>query len=97
MTEKHLQVLLQVMVYDCIIGGDIFARQTKLTRVEEYTYRPQLLMSVYIKMKAFELTRTISEIFSVVEFESEGGGKYVSPTMLNDIEVPNAARQVQVR
>ena len=25
-TEKHLQVLLQVMVYDCIISGDIFAR-----------------------------------------------------------------------
>ena len=54
-------------------------------------------MSVYIKMKVFELTQTINEVFPVVEFESEGGGKYASPTMLNDIEVPNAARQVQVR
>ena len=48
-------------------------------------------------MKVFELTRTINEVFSVVEFESEGGEKYASPTMLNDIEVPNAPRQVQVK
>ena len=46
-------------------------------------------------MKAFELTQTINEVFPVVEFESEGGGNYASPTVLNDIEVPNAARQVQ--
>ena len=85
------------MVYDCTIGGDIFAQQPKLTRVEEYAYRPQRLISVYIKIKAFELTRTINEVFPVVEFESEGGGKYASTTMLNDIEVPNDARQVQVR
>ena len=75
MTEKHLQVLLQVMIYDCAITGDNFARQPKLTNVEEYAYRPQLLMSVNIKLKAFELTRTINEVFPVVVFESEGGGK----------------------
>ena len=46
--EKHLQVLLQVMVYDCTISGDMRARQPKLTEVEEYLYRPQLLMGVYI-------------------------------------------------
>ena len=54
-------------------------------------------MSVNIKLKAFEITRTINEVFPVVEFESEGEGKYASPTVLNDIEVPNAARQVQAR
>ena len=97
MTEKHLQVLLQVMVNDCTIGVDFFARQPKLTKVEEYAHRPQLLMSVYIKIKAFELTRPINELFPVVEFESEGGEKYASPNVLNDIEVPNAARQIQVR
>ena len=85
------------MVYDCTISGDIFARQPKLTTVEEYVYRLQLLMSVDIKLKAFKLTRTINEVFSVVELESEGGGKYASPTVLNDIEAPNAARQVQAR
>ena len=63
MTEKHLQVLLQVMVYDCTISGDIRARQPKLTKVEECAYRLQLLMSVYIKMKAFELTQTINKYF----------------------------------
>ena len=59
------------MVYDCTISRDTLARQPKLTKVEEYTYRPQLLMSVYINMKAFELTRTINEVFPVVEFQSE--------------------------
>ena len=54
-------------------------------------------MSVYIKMKVFKLTRTINEVFPVVEFESEWGGKYASLTTLNDIKVPNTARQVQVR
>ena len=49
--------------------------QSKLTKVEKYTYRPQLLMSVYIKMKAFELTRTINEVFPVVEFEFEREGE----------------------
>ena len=53
-----------------------------------------LLMSAYIKMKAFELSRTINDVFPVVKFESEGGKKYASPTTLNDIEVPNATRQV---
>ena len=53
-------------------------------------------MSVYIKMKAVELTRTINEILPVVKFESEGGSKNASPTSLNDIEVLNATRQVQV-
>ena len=53
-------------------------------------------LSFYIKMKAFELTRKINEIFPVVEFESEGGGKYASLTSLNDIKVLNAARHVQV-
>ena len=85
------------MVYDCAISVDIRARQPKLTKVEEYAYRLLLLMSVYIKMKAFELTRTINEVFQVVEFEPKGGEKYASHTMLNDIEVPNAARQVQVK
>ena len=75
MTKKHPQVLLQVMVYDCTIGGDNFLSQPKVTKVEEYAYRPQLLMSVYIKIKTFELTRTINEVFPVVEFESKGGGK----------------------
>ena len=96
LTEKHMQVLLQVLVYDCTISGDIRARLPQLIKVEEYAYRPQLLMSVFVKMKVFELTRTINEVFPVVEFESEGGGKYATPTMLNHIEVPNAARQVQV-
>ena len=54
-------------------------------------------MTVHIKMKAFELTRTINEVFPVEEFESEVEEKYARPTMLNDIEVPNAARPVQVR
>ena len=74
-TEKHLQELPHVMVYDCTITGDNCARQPKLTKVKEYAYTPQLLMSVYIKMKAFKLTQTINEVFSVVEFESERGGK----------------------
>ena len=47
------------MIYDCTIGGDIFARLSKLARVEEYGYSPQLLMRVYTKIKAFKLTRTI--------------------------------------
>ena len=54
--ETYVQVLLQVMVYDCTISGDTLARQPKLTKVEKYAYRLQLLLSVYIKMKAFELT-----------------------------------------
>ena len=37
---EHLQVVLQVVVYDCTISGDIRARQLKLTKVEEYSYRP---------------------------------------------------------
>ena len=53
-------------------------------------------MSVCVKIKAFELIRTINEVFPVVKFESEGEGKYASITMLNDIEVPDAAWQVQV-
>ena len=65
--------------------------------MEEYAYRLQLLMSVNIKMKAFELTRKINKVFPVMEFESEGGVKYASNTMLNDVKVPNAAQQVQVR
>ena len=32
-----------------------------------------------------------------MEFESEGGKKCASLTVLNDIEEPNAARQVQTR
>ena len=32
MTEKHSQVLLQVLVYDCTISGDIQARQPKLIK-----------------------------------------------------------------
>ena len=59
MTEKHLQVLPQLIIYDCTISEDNFARQPKLTKVEEYAYKEQQLMSVYIKM----------------EFESEGGRK----------------------
>ena len=47
----------------------------KLKKVEEYAYRPELLMSVYVKIKAFELTRTINDVFVVVEFESEERGK----------------------
>ena len=85
------------MVYDCTISGDFFARQPKLTTVEEYVYRLQLLMSVDIKLKAFKLTRTINEVFLAVEFESERGEKYASPIVLNNIEVSNAARQVQAR
>ena len=49
-----MQFLLEVMVYDFTMSGDNFARQPKLTKVEEYAYRPQLLMSVCIKIKAFE-------------------------------------------
>ena len=63
------------MVYDCAISVDIRARQPKLTKVDDNAFRPQLLMTVHIKMKAFELTRTINEVFSVVEFVSEGGWK----------------------
>ena len=70
MTEKHLQVLLQVMVYDCTISGDIFARQPKLTKVEEYAFRPQLLISVYIKMYDFELvSRREKEVTSGVSLD----------------------------
>ena len=40
MTVKHMQVLLQVLAYDCTISGDIHA------------YYLQLLISVYVvKMK----------------------------------------------
>ena len=53
-------------------------------------------MSVYVKMKAIELTRTINEVFPAVEFELEGGRKYANITTLNDTKVINAARQVQV-
>ena len=60
MTVKHLQVLIQIMVYDCTISGDIRVRQPKLTKVEEYAYKLQLLLSVYIKIKVFELTLTIN-------------------------------------
>ena len=78
MTEKRMQINLQVPVYDCTISGDIRARHPQLTKVEEHTYRPQFLMSVCVKMKVFELTRIINEVFSVAEFESENGGKYAS-------------------
>ena len=54
-------------------------------------------MIFYVKMKAFELIQTNNEVFPVVEFESEGGVKYASLTTLNDIEVPDAAQQVQER
>ena len=54
-------------------------------------------MIVYVKMKVFELTRTINEVFAIVEFESEGGRKYASVTTLNDIEVLDTARQLQMK
>ena len=63
MTEKHLQVLLQVIVYDCTISGDIFARQPSLTKVNEYAYRTQLLMSVYIEMKASNIPERSTKYF----------------------------------
>ena len=90
-----MQVFLRILVYACTISGDIRARHPHVTKMEEYAYRPQLLISAYVKIKAFELTRIINEVFPVVEFESEGGGKYPSITTLNDIDVPDAARQVQ--
>ena len=33
--SKNERALLQAMVYDCIISGDIHAPQPKLTKVEE--------------------------------------------------------------
>ena len=54
--EQRLQNLLQVPVYDSTISGNIRARHSQLTKVEKYAYIPQLLISVYIKMKVFELT-----------------------------------------
>ena len=53
-------------------------------------------MSVYVTMKAIKLTRIVNELFLAVEFESEDGRKYANTTTLNDIEVSEAARQVQV-
>ena len=47
-------------------------------------------------MKAFELTQTINDVFPVVEFESEVWYKYASITTLNDLEVRDAAKRVQV-
>ena len=81
MTEKHLQVLLQVMVYDCTISEDNFALQPKLIKMEENAYRPQLLMiCVYIKMKAFELTKRLTKYFRLWSLSRrEGKSVQVSP------------------
>ena len=38
--------------------------------VEEYVYGLKLLMSVYVKIKAFELTRTINEVFVHVKMKA---------------------------
>ena len=91
MAEKNMQVLLQVLVS----RGNIYACHLQTSKVEEYAYRPQLLTSVYVKMKSFKLTRMIKEVLSVMDFQSEGGRKYASITTQNDIEVPDAARQVK--
>ena len=73
------------------LSVETFLRDIHNSPTEEYAYRPQLLISVYIKIKAFELTQTINKVFPVVEFESKGGEKYASITTLDDIKVPNAA------
>ena len=75
-TEKRLQVLLQVMVYDCNHQWRYFCTAAKTYQSGRVCVKTAAAdMSVYIKMKAFELARTINEVFPVVEFESEGGGK----------------------
>ena len=96
MTKNYLYVLLQVLIYDCIISGDIYVRRSQISRMEECACRPQLLINVYTKMKAFELTQTTNDLFPVVEFESEGWEKYASITTLNDVEVRDAKKRVQV-
>ena len=40
--EKHKQVLIQVVVYECITSGE-----PQISRDEEYAFKHQLLMSVY--------------------------------------------------
>ena len=84
MTEKHMKVMLQVLVFDCIIRGGVYARLPQISKVEECAYRAQLLMNVYVKMKAFRLARMIKE--------SNGEGKYTRIATLNDIKLHDAAR-----
>ena len=96
MTDTHTQVLLQVLVYDWIISGDIYARHPQISKVKEYLYRPKLLVTVHVNINAFELNRMINDVIPVVEFESQGERKYASISTQNDIEVPDDARRVQV-